>query len=64
MTTLGAALYTGFFVMAALWLLLTAEAPVDPIQSDGASRQDLTSSASTEDAAPGSRRSLAHSSRR
>ncbi len=34
MTTLGAALYTGFFVAAALWLFLTSDAHVDQDQSD------------------------------
>ena len=39
MTTLGAALYTGFFAVAALWLFLTSDAPVDQVQSDGAGQQ-------------------------
>jgi hypothetical protein len=43
MTTLEAVLYTGFFAVAALWLLLTPDAPVDRDQSEAAGqRQDLS----------------------
>ncbi len=49
MTTLGAALYTGFFSAAALWLFLTSEdfgASVQD-QSGSAQRPDRSNSAST-----------------
>ncbi len=64
MTTLGAALYTSFFVVAALWLFLTPETPADPIEPDDAGQPpDLTNSAATGDAAAESRRYLVtHSS--
>ena len=35
MTTLGAALYIGFFAAAALWLFLTSDRPSDSDQADG-----------------------------
>ena len=38
MTILGAALYTGFFSAAALWLFLTSDAHVERDQSDADSR--------------------------
>jgi len=40
MTTLGATLYTGFFAVAALWLFLTSDGPVDQVQSDNCEASD------------------------
>ncbi len=66
MTTLGAALYTGFFAVAALWLFLTSDAPVDQVQSDGAGqRQDFSNSTSATADSVGSSPMLAtHSSQK
>lgn len=56
MTTLGAALYTGFFAVAALWLFLTSDTPVDQVQPDGAGQpQDLSNSTSAAAAPVGSK---------
>ncbi len=64
MTTLGAALYTGFFVAAAMWLFLTSEAAADAVRSDGiGQRQDVSDPADSAEAAVGSDPSLiTHSS--
>jgi hypothetical protein len=66
MTTLGAALYTGFFAVAALWLFLTSDAPVDQVQSDATGQKhDFSNSTSAADHSVGSNPMLAtHSSQK
>ena len=44
MTGLGATIYLGFFVLAALWLFLTSDGPLIP--RDQGQRQDRSNSAS------------------
>jgi hypothetical protein len=67
MTALGAALYGGFFVLAALWLFLTAEGPAGA--DDGSAGhdqlQDLSNSTSRSAGSAGSSPMLAtHSSQK
>jgi hypothetical protein len=61
MTGLGAAIYLGFFALAALWLFIT---PDEPIQSDDqGQRPERSNSTSTSAEAEGSNSWLAsHSS--
>ena len=63
MTGLGASIYIGFFVLAALWLFLTSDGPL--IRDDDAQGQepDRSNSTSTSTAADGSSAALSsHSS--
>jgi len=56
MTGLGAALYGGFFGLAALWLFLTADRGPEPDDApDQAQRPDLSNSESASAAQVGSR---------
>jgi hypothetical protein len=48
MTGLGASIYLGFFVLAAVWLFLTSEGPLTRTKSDQPQRQDRSNSANDE----------------
>jgi hypothetical protein len=52
MTGLGAAIYLGFFGLAALWLFITAEGPIRP--DDQGQRPERSNSTSTSAEADGS----------
>jgi hypothetical protein len=54
MTGLGAAIYGGFFGLAALWLLLTAERGELPADADQPNEPVRSNSTSTADALVGS----------
>ena len=47
MTALGAILYTGFFGLAALWLLLTSDGAALPDDADQGQRPDRSNSTNT-----------------
>lgn len=51
MTGLGASIYVGFFVLAALWLFLTADGPLTRDGDDQDQRPDRSNSASDSAAA-------------
>jgi hypothetical protein len=60
MTTLGAAIYFGFFVAAALWLFLTSDRPGDADHADGVTHwQDRSNPSSASLNSDGSRPLLA-----
>ncbi len=46
MTGLGASIYLGFFVLAAIWLFLTADGPLFGGSDDQCQTQDRSNSAS------------------
>ena len=46
MTGLGASIYLGFFVLAAVWLFLTSDGPLIKGSDDQAQRQDRSNSTS------------------
>lgn len=54
MTGLGASIYVGFFVLAALWLFLTSDGPLTRDREDQGKRADRSNSASTAAAGDGS----------
>ena len=63
MTALGATLYTGFFGLAALWLLLTSDGGAEPDDVSQSQRPDRSNSTSTRAGAEGSSPlSMTHSS--
>ncbi|RDH75770.1 hypothetical protein DVS77_25230 [Mycolicibacterium moriokaense] len=63
MTGLGASLYVGFFLLAALWLFLTSDGPLTRTSDDQNQRQERSNSTSTAAAADGSSPALSsHSS--
>ncbi len=63
MTGLGASLYVGFFVLAALWLFLTSDGPLTSDSDAQGQRPDRSNSASTAAAGDGSSPALSsHSS--
>ena len=63
MTGLGASIYVGFFVLAALWLFLTSDGPITRDGSPQGQRPDRSNSTSTSAAADGSSPALSsHSS--
>ena len=65
MTALGAILYTGFFGLAALWLLLTSDGGAEPDDTSQGQRHDRSNSTSTWAGSVGSSpRSMTHSSRK
>lgn len=47
MTGLGASIYLGFFLLAALWLFLTSDGPLTRRPDDQGQRPDRSNSAST-----------------
>ena len=47
MTALGASIYLGFFILAALWLFLTSEGPLSRVTDDQGQRPDRSNSAKT-----------------
>ncbi|EJZ10373.1 hypothetical protein MVAC_09377 [Mycolicibacterium vaccae ATCC 25954] len=47
MTGLGASIYLGFFLLAALWLFLTSDGPLTRRSDDQRQRPDRSNSAST-----------------
>jgi hypothetical protein len=65
MTGLGASIYVGFFVLAALWLFLTSEGPLSGGSDDQGQRPDRSNSTSTSADVEGSSRWLvSHSSQK
>ncbi len=54
MTGLGASIYLGFFLLAALWLFLTSDGPLTRRADDQGQRPDRSNSASTPDDSAGS----------
>jgi hypothetical protein len=63
MTGLGASIYIGFFVLAALWLFLTSDGPLTRESEGQGQRPDRSNSTSTPAAAEGSSPALSsHSS--
>ena len=54
MTGLGASIYVGFFVLAALWLFLTSDGPLIGDADDQRRRPDRSNSTSSPAAADGS----------
>lgn len=65
MTALGAAIYGGFFGLAALWLFLTQDGPGDEAVDGQGQRQDRSNSTSVLAGAEGSSpRLLTHSSQK
>ncbi|BBY81570.1 hypothetical protein MPUL_27280 [Mycolicibacterium pulveris] len=48
MTVLGASIYVGFFVMAALWLFLTSDGPLLGEPDDQGQRPERSNSESTD----------------
>jgi hypothetical protein len=67
MTVLGAAIYGGFFALAALWLFLTAEGPASADQgpTGQGQRQDFSNSTSrAADSAGSSPMLVTHSSQK
>jgi hypothetical protein len=65
MTGLGASIYVGFFVLAALWLFLTSDGPLTGGSDDQGQRPDRSNSASSEAESEGSSRWLvSHSSQK
>jgi hypothetical protein len=54
MTGLGASIYVGFFVLAALWLFLTSDGPLTLDPDDQRRRPDRSNSTSSPAAADGS----------
>jgi hypothetical protein len=63
MTGLGASIYVGFFVLAALWLFLTSDGPLTGEADDQSQQPERSNSTSTPAAADGSSPALAsHSS--
>jgi hypothetical protein len=54
MTGLGAALYGGFFGLAALWLFVTAESDAEPGAQDQPQRPDRSNEVSVSAASRGS----------
>ena len=54
MTGLGASIYLGFFLLAALWLFLTSDGPLTRRSDDQDQRPDRSNSASTPDDSAGS----------
>jgi len=48
MTGLGASIYLGFFVLAAVWLFLTSDGPLIKGSDDQAQRQDRSNSTNSE----------------
>ena len=65
MTGLGAAVYCGFFGLAALWLLVTSEGPLTGEPDDQGQRPECSNSTSTSAEPAGSSPCLAsHSSQK
>ena len=65
MTGLGASIYVGFFVLAALWLFLTSDEPVAGEDDDQGQRPERSNSTSTSAELEGSSPLLAsHSSQK
>jgi hypothetical protein len=63
MTGLGASIYVGFFVLAALWLFLTSDGPLTRDSDAQGQQPDRSKSTSTRAAAEGSSPALSsHSS--
>ncbi|GFG54020.1 hypothetical protein CQY20_25385 [Mycolicibacterium agri] len=62
MTGLGASVYVGFFVLAALWLFLTSDGPLTGDDEDQSQRPERSNSTSTSVAADGSKPALANHS--
>ena len=63
MTGLGASIYLGFFAVAALWLFLTSDGPLNGGSDDQGQRPERSNSTSTPAAVDGSSPALAsHSS--
>lgn len=63
MTGLGASIYVGFFVLAALWLFLTSDGPLTGESEDQSQQPERSNSTSTPAADDGSSPALAsHSS--
>ncbi len=54
MTGLGASIYVGFFALAALWLFLTSDGPLNLDSEDQSQRPDRSNSTSTPAAVNGS----------
>ena len=49
MTGLGAAIYLGFFALAALWLFITPEGPIQPDDQDQRPERSNSTSTSAEE---------------
>ena len=65
MTGLGASIYLGFFALAALWLFLTSDGPLNDGSDDQGQRPDRSNSTSISADAEGSSPWLAsHSSQK
>ena len=54
MTGLGASIYVGFFVLAAVWLFLTSDGPLIRRADDQGQRPERSNSASTDADSDGS----------
>jgi hypothetical protein len=54
MTGLGASIYVGFFVLAAVWLFLTSDGPLTGGGDDQAQRPERSNSANTDAESEGS----------
>lgn len=65
MTLLGASIYLGFFVLAAVWLFLTSDGPLDDGVDDQGQRPERSNSTNTAaDSAGSSPWLVSHSSQK